>query len=137
MGFNKVINYKHLPSFSRFISDPYVNALPRPSGPASQVFYRTPETANLSDPRSNFPTSFRRELSQAFSLFYFLQPHSIVRAEIEGRPLSDYLDLEAYQQATLLYVGINDSPVEDQQRSLRAVDQGWDLSLSDCGYILR
>ena len=110
--------------------------MPRPVGPASETFYRVSPDLLLVDQHMDFPASFRRELSAAFSLFYFVRPHAIILSATENRPLSDYLDLDAYDRATLLYQ-TNSSPVLDQQRSLQNVRQGWGLNVRDYRSIAR
>ena len=113
-----------------------MHSLPRPVGPASEVYYRVPDYLLLTDQDMDYPASFRRELSAAFSSFYFLKPHAIIRSQVESRPLSDYVDRSAYDRATLLYNG-NDTPIRDQRRSVQAVNRGWRLSMRDAGYVIR
>ena len=113
-----------------------MNANPRPVGPASQIYYRVTDSVLRTDQHMDFPASFRRELSAAFSAFYFLHPHAIVLSQIENRPLSDYLDMQAYDRASLLYGQVG-SAVQDQQRSLQSVSRGWRLTLRDLGHVIR
>ena len=110
-----------------------MNANPRPVGPASQVFYRVTDSILRSDQSMDFPASFRRELSAAFSTFYFVRPHAIVLAHAENRPLSDFLDRDAYEHAALLYSG-GCSPVQDQQRALQLVGRGHGLDFRGNDY---
>ena len=119
----------------RFIALPYTRSLPRPRGPASQVFYTVPDYLLVVDQDMDYPAQFRRELSRAFSLAYFLRPHAIIFSQIEERPLADYHDSEAYRRASLLYTS-SSGPVLDQQRSVYAVNRGWRLNLRDAGHVL-
>ena len=119
----------------RFICLPYEMSSPRPSGPASRVFYRVPRCLLGSDPDMDYPEYIRSELSTAFSLVHFLVPHAIVRSRMEGRPLREFVDCAAYRNASLLYSG-TDSPIQDYIRSVRAVNLGWRHRLRDLGYCI-
>ena len=78
----------------------------------------------------DYPADFRRELSEAFSLLYFLRPHSLILSAIEGQPLSTYVDQTAYDEACMLYVG-NDSPILDHLRTSQALNRTWRQSPLD------
>ena len=122
----------------RFIALPYMTAVPRPSGPASQVYYLMSTNLLHTDLHVDYHPGFRRELSEAFCHFHFLKPHSIVRSQVEERPLADYLDMDAYHRAVPLYQDYDVcGPIQDQQRSIAAVNRGWRLNLRDSGYVVR
>jgi len=123
------------PVVFRFICLPYELSLPRPSGPASRVFYRVPRYPTIQDPDLDFPEHVRRGLSAAFSLVHFLQPHAIVHSRVEGRPLAHYVDCDGYRRASLLYSG-SDSPISDHIRTVQAVNSGWRLRLRDLGFCI-
>jgi len=64
-------------------------------GPATHTYYEVPPILR-SLPGLNVPGKFRAELSMAFSKVYHLKPHALVLSYLEGRPLVDYFDEEAY-----------------------------------------
>jgi len=62
----------------------------------------------------------RAELSQAFSIVFHLKPHAVVLSHIEQRPLTDYLDHEAYALSQSFYPGTR-SPVVDMLHTIADV----------------
>jgi hypothetical protein len=104
----------------RFMSYPYYHRANRIIGPASHKYYD--ERMVVTDPAMASPPNFRAKISRAVSHLYFVQPHSVIRSQIENRPLSDYYSSKLYEQATLLYFG-GSTPGQDLRECMQDVER--------------
>ncbi len=105
----------------RFISSP-LNESRRP-GPASRCLYLD---TNSEGPDVLQTSSFRLELSRAFSLTHLLTPHAIVYSYLEGRIFWEYRDQNSYDMASQLYLHTYMSPYQDLTQSYNDVYRGWE-----------
>lgn len=108
----------------RFICLPLMISGVRQAGPASEVFYQVPPHVSQGYPETNQTTEFRRELSLAYSKAYFLKPHAIVHAYLEGKRLRDFVDHGAISYATRMYSG-QVTPLSDLRDTQRVINDNW------------
>jgi hypothetical protein len=112
----RILEYVFLPfylflplcfSSIRFMVEPLL-IQGRQVGPASRTFYPPFSYSNGIDSSSQF----REQLSDAYSRTYLLTRHAVVNSYFDCAPLTDYQDVQAYDEAASLYL-TNSSPRDD------------------------
>lgn len=111
-----------------------VRAYDKDVGPASQTLFAVKASEQGLDPRLDYPSSFRNELSLAHSDLFFLRPHALTLSAIEDVDVLEYFDLAKYKRACDIYPN-NTCPLDDLDRCFLSNHRSWAQMYRDHGLI--
>jgi len=110
-----------------------VRAYEKEPGPASATYFDINRLHGL-DPKLDYPSSFRNELSLAHSDLFFLKPHALIMSSLEDKDPLEYFDPVKFRQAREVYPA-NTCPLDDLDRCFISPHLSWARLYRDRGLI--